>query len=64
MGSYGSCVHDNINQNFKLQDLESLFTCTKGGLINDFGHAGTKFLGAMHPIGKYISDVLTVFVFF
>ncbi|PKC67293.1 galactose oxidase [Rhizophagus irregularis] len=54
LGLYGSCVHDNINENFKLQDLENLFTCTKGGLIGDFGHSGTRFLGAMHPIGDIL----------
>ncbi|CAB4414073.1 unnamed protein product [Rhizophagus irregularis] len=60
LGLYGSCVHDNINENFKLQDLENLFTCTKGGLIGDFGHSGTRFLGAMHPIALIVSLVLVI----
>lgn len=54
LGLYGSCVQNSFNENFKLQDLEKLFSCTKGGLISDFGNSGTRFLGAMHPIGKYI----------
>ncbi|GBC05023.1 hypothetical protein RclHR1_00060036 [Rhizophagus clarus] len=60
LGLYGSCVHDSINQNFELQNLASIFTCTKGGLIDDFGNAGTKFLGAMHPIALIISLALVI----
>ncbi len=57
MGLYGSCVSSNITKNF---NLASLADCTKGGLINDFGTSGTKFLGAMHPIGNYIY----IYIFF
>jgi hypothetical protein len=53
LGLYGSCV-DSGFKNFTINSFESLTTCTKGGLINDFGTSGTKFLAAMHPIGNYI----------
>ncbi len=50
LGLYGSCV-SNVTKTF---NIDSFAACTKGGLINDFGTHGTKFLGAMHPIGNYI----------
>ena len=33
--------------------IEKGFKCSGGGLVSDIGGSGTKFLTAMHPIGKY-----------
>ncbi|RIA90154.1 hypothetical protein C1645_849689 [Glomus cerebriforme] len=58
-GLYGSCV-DSKFANFQINSFAGLFTCTKGGLISDFGTAGSKFLEAMHPIALILSFALVI----
>jgi len=50
LGLYDSYI-SNVTKTF---NIDGFATCTKGSLISDFGTHGTKFLGAMHPIGNYI----------